>query len=75
MKLPITKLFLLAILSLLSCRANAQIAASNPLEWAALVEGNEIINAQIDINRFLSVTFLNHTTRLNTLHALSAKVT
>ena len=48
MKLPITKLFLLAILSLLSCRANAQIAASNPLEWAALVEGNEIINAQIE---------------------------
>ena len=28
--------------------AKAQIAASNPLEWAALAEGNELINGQID---------------------------
>ena len=28
-------------------RANAQIASSNPLEYAALAEGNELINAQI----------------------------
>ena len=28
--------------------AQAQIAASNPLEWVALAEGNEIINSQID---------------------------
>ena len=27
--------------------ANAQIASSNPLEYAALAEGNELINAQI----------------------------
>lgn len=26
----------------------AQIAASNPLEWAALAEGNELINGQIE---------------------------
>ena len=26
----------------------AQIAASNPLEWVALAEGNELINGQID---------------------------
>ena len=28
-------------------RACAQIASSNPLEYAALAEGNELINAQI----------------------------
>ena len=28
--------------------AKAQITASNPLEWAALVEGNELINGQIE---------------------------
>ena len=28
--------------------AEAQIAASNPLEWVALAEGNELINGQID---------------------------
>ena len=28
--------------------AQAQIAASNPLEWVALAEGNELINSQID---------------------------
>lgn len=28
-------------------RANAQISSSNPLEYAALAEGNELINAQI----------------------------
>ena len=29
-------------------RVVAQIAASNPLEWAALAEGNEVINNQIE---------------------------
>ena len=48
MKSQITKLFLLALLTMLSCAVNAQIVASNPLEWAALVEGNEVINAQIE---------------------------
>ena len=28
-------------------RASAQIASSNPLEYVALAEGNELINAQI----------------------------
>ena len=28
--------------------AQAQIAASNPLEWVALAEGNELINGRID---------------------------
>ena len=30
-----------------STRANAQIVSANPLEWAALAEGNELINGQI----------------------------
>ena len=29
-------------------RANAQIVSANPLEYAALIEGNELINAQIN---------------------------
>lgn len=33
---------------LLPQQGKAQIAASNPLEWAALVEGNELINGQIE---------------------------
>ena len=40
---------LLAIVASLigAIRAHAQVVVSNPLEWAALVEGNELINAQI----------------------------
>ncbi len=36
------------LFSLLPQCAKAQIAASNPLEWVALAEGNELINAQIE---------------------------
>ena len=40
---------LIAVLTgLLPQVADAQIAASNPLEWVALAEGNELINGQID---------------------------
>ena len=35
-------------LFLLPQRNMAQISASNPLEWAALAEGNELINGQIE---------------------------
>ena len=38
----------LILAGLLPQLAKAQIAASNPLEWAALAEGNELINGQID---------------------------
>ena len=37
-----------ALAFLLPQLAQAQIAASNPLEWVALAEGNELINGQID---------------------------
>ena len=36
------------LIGLLPQRGMAQIAASNPLEWAALAEGNELINGQIE---------------------------
>ncbi len=49
MKSRIISLGLAVILfSLLPQWAKAQIAASNPLEWVALAEGNELINGQIE---------------------------
>ena len=49
MKSRIISFCLVAVLiGLLPQRSLAQIAASNPLEWAALVEGNELINGQIE---------------------------
>lgn len=49
MKSRIISFCLAAVLiGLLPQRGMAQIAASNPLEWAALAEGNELINGQIE---------------------------
>ena len=53
MKLRITNQHIAAVLvavlaGLLPQAAKAQIAASNPLEWMALAEGNEVINGQIE---------------------------
>ena len=49
MRSRIISLGLLAALAgLLPQQAGAQIAASNPLEWVALAEGNEAINGQIE---------------------------
>lgn len=53
MKLRITNQHIIAVLvallaGLLPQAAKAQIAASNPLEWMALAEGNEVINGQIE---------------------------
>ena len=49
MRLRIISLNLAVVLiSLLPQWAEAQIASSNPLEWAALAEGNELINGQIE---------------------------
>lgn len=44
-------------------RANAQIASSNPLEYAALAEGNELINAQVtsEINGQQKTALLQNT--------------
>ncbi len=49
MRSRIISICLAAVLALLLPQlAQAQIAASNPLEWVALAEGNELINSQID---------------------------
>ena len=53
MKLRITNRHIVAVLvallaGLLPQAAKAQIAASNPLEWMALAEGNEVIDGQIE---------------------------
>lgn len=49
MRSRIISLCLLAALAgLLPQQVGAQIAASNPLEWVALAEGNEAINGQIE---------------------------
>lgn len=53
MRLRITNQHIIAVLvallaGLLPQAAKAQIAVSNPLEWMALAEGNEVINGQIE---------------------------
>lgn len=49
MKSRTISIILAAVLAfLLPQLAQAQIAASNPFEWVALAEGNELINGQID---------------------------
>ena len=49
MKSRTISIILAAVLALfLPHIPQAQIAASNPLEWVALAEGNELINGQID---------------------------
>lgn len=48
MRLPIVKSILAIALGLASFEAGAQsIVVANPLEWAALAEGNEAINGQV----------------------------
>lgn len=48
MKSPIAKSILAVALGLASFEAGAQsIVVANPLEWAALAEGNELINGQV----------------------------
>lgn len=49
MKSRIISLTVLALsVCLLPQAAKAQVAASNPLEWTALTEGNDLINKQIE---------------------------
>ena len=45
MKLQIGKIWLIAIIGIATAsEAKAQLVSSNPLEWMALAEGNELIN-------------------------------
>ncbi len=49
MRLRIISLSLVvSLISLFPQLAHTQVAASNPLEWVALAEGNEVINGQIE---------------------------
>lgn len=49
MKLPIVyKTLLLGMALSFSLTSRAQIVSTNPLEYAALIEGNEMINSQIE---------------------------
>lgn len=48
MRLPTAKIFAVIALSVGAINVHAQsIVVANPLEWAALAEGNELINGQI----------------------------
>lgn len=47
MRLPIISI-LMALAIIVPQALHAQVAASNPLEWMALAEGNDLINGQIE---------------------------
>ena len=48
MRLQIGKIWLIAIIGIATAsEAKAQLVSSNPLEWMALAEGNELINSEI----------------------------
>jgi hypothetical protein len=49
MKLQIGKIWLIAIIGIATAlEVKAQLVSSNPLEWMALAEGNELINSEIE---------------------------
>ena len=49
MRLQIGKIWLIAIIGIATAsKAKAQLVSSNPLEWMALAEGNELINSEIE---------------------------
>jgi hypothetical protein len=49
MRLQIGKIWLIAIIGIATAsEAKAQLVSSNPLEWMALAEGNELINSEIE---------------------------
>ena len=48
MRLQTVSIILALFIGLGFQKVQAQIVASNPLEWMALAEGNELINNQID---------------------------
>lgn len=48
MRLPTAKIFAAVVMGVGALLSNAQsIVVANPLEWAALAEGNELINGQV----------------------------
>lgn len=48
MKLPTARIFAVFVMGVVALHTHAQsIVVANPLEWAALAEGNELINGQV----------------------------
>ena len=58
MRLQTVSIILALFIGLGFQKVQAQIVASNPLEWMALAEGNELINNQIDKQPLFCKTLL-----------------
>ncbi len=78
MKLQIGKIWLIAIIGIATAlEAKAQLVSSNPLEWMALAEGNELINSEIEkqINGQTKTALLQNTmaAEFNQIHKWEKK--
>ena len=78
MKLQIGKIWLIAIIGIATAlEVKAQLVSSNPLEWMALAEGNELINSEIEkqINGQTKTALLQNTmaAEFNQIHKWEKK--
>ena len=78
MRLQIGKIWLIAIIGIATAsEAKAQVVSSNPLEWMALAEGNELINGEIEkqINGQTKTALLQNTmaAEFNQIHKWEKK--
>ena len=78
MRLQIGKIWLIAIIGIATAsNAKAQLVSSNPLEWMALAEGNELINSEIEkqINGQTKTALLQNTmaAEFNQIHKWEKK--
>lgn len=78
MRLQIGKVWLMAIICIATAsEAKAQLVSSNPLEWMALAEGNELINSEIEkqINGQTKTALLQNTmaAEFNQIHKWEKK--
>ena len=78
MKLQIGKIWLIAIIGIATAlEVKAQLVSSNPLEWMALAEGNELINSESEkqINGQTKTALLQNTmsTEFNQIHKWEKK--
>lgn len=78
MRLQIGKIWLIAIIGIATVsEAEAQLVSSNPLEWMALAEGNELINSEVEkqINGQTKTALLQNTmaAEFNQIHRWEKK--
>lgn len=78
MRLQIGKIWLIAIIGIATAsEAKAQLVSSNPLEWMALAEGNELINSEVEkqINGQTKTALLQNTmaAEFNQIHKWEKK--